>query len=86
MSHWSSGLPVCFPSQGTRFKSPGGYLCETGILLLALSCYSMYIIAKRGINIGITKGGVTEYAEIINEGIKEVRARNIGTQYGRDTW
>ncbi len=37
MSHWSSGLPVCFPSQGPRFKSPGGYLCETGILLLALS-------------------------------------------------
>ncbi len=22
-----------------RFKSPGGYLCETGILLLAMSCY-----------------------------------------------
>ncbi len=25
--------------KGARFKSPGGYLCETGILLLALSCY-----------------------------------------------
>jgi hypothetical protein len=24
--------------KGPRFKSPGGYLCETGILLLALSC------------------------------------------------
>jgi hypothetical protein len=35
MSHWSSGLPVCFPSQAT----PGGCLCETGILLLALSRY-----------------------------------------------
>ncbi len=33
MSHWFSGLPVCFPSQGTQVKSPGGYLCETGILL-----------------------------------------------------
>ncbi len=42
MSHWSSGVPVCFPSQGTyctRFKSPEGYLCETGILLLPLSRY-----------------------------------------------
>ncbi len=37
--HWSSGPPVCFPSWGTRVQSPGGYLCETGILLLALSCY-----------------------------------------------
>ncbi len=26
--------------QGPKFKSPGGYLCETGILLLALSRYS----------------------------------------------
>jgi hypothetical protein len=40
MSHWSSGLPVCCPSQGTRVQTPGGgYLCETGILLLALSRY-----------------------------------------------
>ncbi len=37
--HWSSGPPVCFPSWGTRAQSPGGYLCETGILLLALSRY-----------------------------------------------
>ncbi len=36
--HWSSGPPVCFPSWGTRVQSRGGrYLCETGILLLALS-------------------------------------------------
>jgi hypothetical protein len=39
MSHWSSGLPVCFPSQGTRVQNPWGELCETGILLLALSRY-----------------------------------------------
>jgi hypothetical protein len=25
--------------KGPRFKSPGEYLCETGILLLALSCF-----------------------------------------------
>jgi hypothetical protein len=39
MSHWSSGLPVCFPSQGTQVQIPWGDLCKTGILLLALSCY-----------------------------------------------
>jgi hypothetical protein len=39
MSNWSSGLPACFPSWGTRVQFPGGYLCETGILLLALSRY-----------------------------------------------
>jgi hypothetical protein len=33
MSHWSSGLPVCFPAWGTRVQSPRGYLCETAILL-----------------------------------------------------
>jgi hypothetical protein len=36
--HWFSGPPICFLSWGTRVQSPGGYLCETGILLLALSC------------------------------------------------
>ncbi len=41
MSHLSSGLPVCFPSWGTWVQSPGGYLCENGILLLALSCYNV---------------------------------------------
>jgi hypothetical protein len=35
MSHWSSGLPVCFPPQGTQVQIPWGDLCETGILLLA---------------------------------------------------
>jgi hypothetical protein len=39
MSHWSSGLTLCFLSQGTWVQIPWGYLCETGILLLALSCY-----------------------------------------------
>jgi hypothetical protein len=39
--HWSSGPPVCFSSWGTRVQSPGGYLYETGILLLVLSCYTM---------------------------------------------
>ncbi len=26
MSHWSSGLPVCFPSWGTQVQTPGGVL------------------------------------------------------------
>jgi hypothetical protein len=39
MSHWSSRLPVCFPSQGTQVQIPWGDICETGILLLALSRY-----------------------------------------------
>ncbi len=34
-SHCSSGPPVCFLSWGTQVHSPGVYLCETGILLLA---------------------------------------------------
>ncbi len=37
--HWSSGPPVCILSWGTWVQSPGGYICETGILLLALSRY-----------------------------------------------
>ncbi len=41
MSHslvqWT--IPICFLSWGTWVQSPGGYLCETGILLLAMSCY-----------------------------------------------
>jgi hypothetical protein len=39
MSHWSSGLPVCFPSQRTQVQIPWGDFCETGILLLELSRY-----------------------------------------------
>ncbi len=39
MSHWSSGLLCASYHKGPGFKSPGGYLCETGILLLVLSCY-----------------------------------------------
>jgi hypothetical protein len=39
MSHWPSGLTLCFPSQGTWVQIPWGGLCDTGILLLALSRY-----------------------------------------------
>ncbi len=44
MSHWSSGLPFASRHEGPGFKSPGGYLCETGILLLVLSRYRCKII------------------------------------------
>ncbi len=47
MSHWSSGLPVCFPSQGTWVQNPWGDWCETGILLLALSRYKTLVINLR---------------------------------------
>ncbi len=43
MSHWSSGLPVCFLPKGTQVQIPWGDLCETGILLLALSRYTLVI-------------------------------------------
>jgi hypothetical protein len=43
MPHWSSGLPVASRHEGPRFKSPGGYLCKTGIILLALSRYTTVI-------------------------------------------
>ncbi len=33
--------------KGPGFKSPGGYFCETGILLLALSRYRIKFIAKK---------------------------------------
>jgi hypothetical protein len=39
MSHWSTGLPVCFSSQGPWVQNPWGALCQTGILLLALPRY-----------------------------------------------
>jgi hypothetical protein len=46
-SLWSSGLSLCFPSLGTRVQSVGGYLCETGILLLALSRYTSTHVCKK---------------------------------------
>jgi hypothetical protein len=46
MSHWSSGLPVYFPTQGTWVQNPWVHLCETGNLLLALSRYSMFHLWK----------------------------------------
>ncbi len=44
---WSSSPPVCFPLWGTRAQSPGGYLCETGILLWALSRYTFKIFSHK---------------------------------------
>ncbi len=38
-SHWSSGSTHGFRSWGTWAQSPGGYISEKRILLLALFCY-----------------------------------------------
>jgi hypothetical protein len=39
MSHWSSGLTCLLPATRVTGSIPLGDLCETGILLLALSRY-----------------------------------------------
>ncbi len=36
--------PFAYCHEGPGFKTPGGYLCETGILLLALSLYIFVIL------------------------------------------
>ncbi len=42
MSHWSSGLTCLLPATRVTGSNPqGGYLCETGSLLLAMSRYSI---------------------------------------------
>ncbi len=43
MSHWSSGLPVCFPSQGTQVQIPWGVLVCNRVSLLAMSRYNIII-------------------------------------------
>ncbi len=41
--------PFAYCHKGPGFKSPGGYLCETWILLLALSCYSLVKLKEKNI-------------------------------------
>ncbi len=50
MSHWSGGLPVCFPSQGTRVENSWGALYETGTLSISFFslCFYIYDIPIRG--------------------------------------
>jgi hypothetical protein len=44
MSHWSSGLTCLLPATRVTGSNPlGGYLCETGILLLMLSRYKLTV-------------------------------------------
>ncbi len=41
ISHWSSGLPVCFPSQGTRVQIPRGVLMwnqDSAVSIVLLQC------------------------------------------------
>jgi hypothetical protein len=46
MSHWSSGLTLASRHKGPEFKSSRGYLCETGVLLLAMSRYNIIYTSK----------------------------------------
>jgi hypothetical protein len=42
MSHWSSGLPVCFPSRGTQVQTPGGVLMwnqDSPVSVVSLHCW-----------------------------------------------
>jgi hypothetical protein len=48
MSHWSSGLTLCFPWQGTWVQIPWGDLFETGILLLVSSRYTPKFVSLFG--------------------------------------
>jgi hypothetical protein len=73
MSHWSSGPPVCFPSWGTRVQSPGGYLCETKILLLALSRYItllLFVDSKNFCFLNMSFVQVFRTCYTINTGVK----------------
>ncbi len=49
MSHWSSGLPVCFPPHGSQVQIPWGDLYETGILLLVLSRYNRFYLCIKSL-------------------------------------
>jgi hypothetical protein len=56
-SHHVSLVQVDYPfpscHKGPEFKSPGGYYCETRILLLALSCYKSLNFANNHLYISI---------------------------------
>ncbi len=42
MSHWSSGLPICFPSQGTQVQIPSGALMwnrDSPVSVVSLQAY-----------------------------------------------
>ncbi len=51
--------------KGLRFKSPGGYLCETGILLLALSCYTFKVFLCFGPLRRILLCAMGHYGELV---------------------
>jgi hypothetical protein len=53
MSHWFSGLTLCFPTQGARVQIPWG---EAGILLLALSRYRVHVSAHMCVDTSVNLG------------------------------
>jgi hypothetical protein len=58
--------------KGPRFKSTGGYLCETGILLLALSRYNL-ILARDVLG--------CFYHQVLSWGVASIIARNLTDFY-----
>ncbi len=53
MSHWSSGLPVCFPSQGTRVQIPWGVLMwnrDSPVSVVSLQVYDLHYFKVEIIN------------------------------------
>jgi hypothetical protein len=49
MSHWSSGLPNCFPPQGTLVQNPWGDLCETGIFQSNHVIFNRAVLVRQSI-------------------------------------
>jgi hypothetical protein len=50
MSHWSSGLPVCFPSQGTQVQIPWGVLMwnrDSPVSVVSLQYHCTPIVRSR---------------------------------------
>jgi hypothetical protein len=65
--------------KGHRFKSPGGYLCGTGILLLALSRYKYTIITCTWDIIQIRNGIV--YMSWANDGMLSRHGQRHGNRH-----
>jgi hypothetical protein len=50
MSHWSTGLPVCFPSQGTGVRIPWGVLLwnrDSPVSVVSLQTYLFILMCKK---------------------------------------
>ncbi len=74
-SHWSSGWTVCFPPLGAVVCTPGcTHTSGTGILLLAMSHYSVFIsththiyLPQLGIDIEDTIAGIHTFSPVMDQ-------------------